>query len=244
MELGRPRRLWYLLLREFVVRANVRINIRERGKLIGIREVHNTWVDRGREYLASMLAYASLGPDTPERSDRIRYMSVGVGSNKQTVGGPADNPPISTQYPAGSDPLTSNGHEYDDDFPFVYDSVADDHNAITTLERPAKFTGNAGAYGVDNGDRWLIDDPNFFIAHLTLTELTLHGYFDGAVNQVAHSTHRPLVPVSEAGLHTDEAGVLPTTGTQAFNPIMAYVSFDTILVTTNVYVELIWSVKF
>jgi hypothetical protein len=61
---------------------------------------------------------------------------------------------------------------------------------------------------------------------------------------VAHPTHRPTVPLTEAGLHTDEAAVLPTAGTLPFNPVMAYVSFDTILVTPNTVVEFIWSVKF
>lgn len=243
MELGRHCCSWYVLFGERVVRTNVRIEVRELGKLVGLREVHNTWVDRGRAYLAGMLAYASNGPDVAERSDRIRYMSVGIGSETQSVGGLADIPPLDTMYPVGSDPLATDGHTYDDDFPYVWDGVGD-HNAITTLERPAKFSGNAAAYGVDNGDRWLIDDPYFFIAHLTLTELTLHGVITGAFNQVAHVTHRPLVPITEAGLHTDEAAVLPTTGTSPFNPIMAYVSFDTILVTTNTVIEFIWSVKF
>jgi hypothetical protein len=225
------------------VRTNVRIEVRERGKLMGTREVHNVWVDRGREYLASMLAYASSGPDVAERNDRVRYMSVGIGSNRQGFGGVADVPPISTQYPSGSDPLGTNGHQYDESFPYIWDGVGD-HNTITTLERPAKFTGNANTYGVDGNDRWLIDDPYFFTAHLTLTEITLHGVITGSFNQVAHVTHRPLVPITEAGLHTDEAAVLPLNGTLPFNPLMAYVSFDTILVTTDIVVEFIWSVKF
>lgn len=225
------------------MRTNVRIEIRERGKLIDLRETHNTFLPRGKEWLASLVALTSQDPDVGERSERIRYMGVGIGGVKQQRSDLSDVAPMSTQYPAGSDPQSTSGKEYDDSFPYIWDGT--NHNIITTLERPVRTTGGANPYGTAAAsDRWLIDDPDFFNTHLTPTEATIHGVIGSGGAPVYNNSTRPQVPVSEAGLFIDETDVDPTDGTTPYKPIVAYVTFGTIVVNQHISVELIWSVKF
>lgn len=217
----------------------MRINIRERGKLVGKREVHNTWVDRGREYLAGMIGYSSYSPDTPERSDRVRWFGAGIGGHQQTSTIPSV---VDTAYPAGSDPLSTSGKEYREDFPFVYQ--APNHNPITTLERPVRITGGSNPYGsAAPTDRWMVTETSnrLIMTHLTLTELTVHAIIDATVNEVVYAPF-VLVPLSEAGLFTDEPG--NAAAGVPFATIMTYVTFDTISLTNDIDVEFIWSVKF
>jgi hypothetical protein len=223
---------------------NVCINIRERGKLVGKREVHNIWVDRGRQYLAEMCAYASFGPDTPERSDRIRYMGVGIGGVQQSMVVPAL---VETAYPADGDGIrpgfVTNGNEYREDFPFILNpSPPPQYGSIANLERPVRVDGSTNPYSTAlAGDRWLVDETfnHFFTTHLTLTEVTVHGIVSGLTSDVVYAPFT-LVPLSEAGLFTSE--VSPT-GTP-FSTLVAYVTFDTIPLTTSIEIEFIWSVKF
>lgn len=58
---------------------------RERGKIVrGTRRTgRNIWTLTGREYLARLMSYASYGPDTPSRNDRIRYVGFGVGTTPE-----------------------------------------------------------------------------------------------------------------------------------------------------------------
>lgn len=211
---------------------NVLIKVFERGKLRETRSGHNVWVDRGNEYLASMIAYASFGPDTPERNERVRYMGVGIGGVEQALLSIANSAPLSTSYPAGSDPHATTGNEYSDTYPI--------DPLIGTLERPIRVTGGSTAYPGDPGDVWLIDAPNFWSTHASLYELTLHGLLDGPAGDVIYAPFTQM-PLSEVGLFTDEAGVDIS---DPFSPLVAYFSFDTIVMTTDVVLELVWSVKF
>jgi hypothetical protein len=225
------------------VRANnVRIEIRERGKLMGTRLVHNTWVDRGCAYLASSIALSSFGPDVAEREDRVRYFGVGIGGYQQQAVVPAA---VDTAYPAGSDPFGTVGNEYREDFPFIVNSSPPpSHLPITTLERPVRITGGSNPYSTAvAGDRWLVDTPSFWVTHLTTTELTVHARIDPGAGDVVYGSFVD-VPLSEAGLFTDEAAVDPTDGTAPFKPLMTYVTFDTITLSSSVVLEFIWSVRF
>lgn len=224
------------------MRSNVHITIRERGKLIGRREGHNVWVDRGRQYLAESIALTSFGPDVAERTDRLRYFGAGIGGNRQ-VGIPIAA--VDTAYPAGSDPFTTTGKEYSKSFPFIHDIGPPlSHSPLTTLERPVRITGGSNPYGsAVVGDRWLVDTPDFFTSHLTLTEATVHAVIDGTGGDIAYGGFTD-VPLSEAGLFMDEAGVDPTDGTVPFKPLMAYITFDTITLNSSLQLEFIWSVRF
>lgn len=224
------------------MRPNVHIKIREHGKLIGTRSGHNVWVDHGRQYLAGLMAYSSFGPDTFERTDRVRYFGVGIGGYQQSAVIPAA---VDTAYPAGSDPLTTAGNEYREDFPFIHDSGPPvTHTAITTLERPVRIIGGSNPYGsAVAGDRWLVDTPDFFVSHLTTTELTVHAIIDATVGDVVYGAFTS-VPIAEAALFTDEPGVVPTDGTTPFKPLVAYITFDTITLNSSIQLEFIWSIRF
>jgi len=225
------------------VRAdNVHIKIREHGKLIDERSGHNVWVERGRQYLAEIMAYASYGPDTFERADRIRYFGVGIGGFQQQAIVPAA---LDTAYPVGSDPFATSGKEYREDFPYIHDSGPPvTHSPLTTLERPVRITGGANPYGTAVvGDRWLVNTPNFFTTHLTLFEVTVHAVIDCTAGDIVYGAFTD-VPISEAGLFTDELAVDPTDGTVPFKPLMAYITFDTITLNSSLQLEFIWSIQF
>src|SRR5690606_30814865 len=118
------------------------------------------FTEYGRSWLASLVSYTQFDPDVAERNDRIRYMGVGVGSKEQSSS-LAGIAPITTLYPAGYDPHTTSGNEYNDDFPVI--------PLIGTLERPVKLSGSTSdAYDTaPSTDVWLIDTPNFFITHMS-----------------------------------------------------------------------------
>jgi hypothetical protein len=218
------------LLGELEVRANVHIIVRERGKVVDRREGHNVVIDAGRAWLASLLACNSFDPDVPERTDRVRYMGVGIGGKQQ--GDPAANSaPIVTAYPPGFDPNATSGNEYFDQYPIL--------PLITTLERPVRLSGTQNPYDTAPGtDVWLIDDPNFISTHITLTEATFHGRID--VGDIVYGTFTTM-PLSEAGLFTTMS---PVSKFSSYSPAIAYFSFDTIQKTSTNEIELIWSLRF
>ncbi len=211
---------------------NVSIKVYERGKLKTSRSGHNVWVDRGRQYIAEMLGYTNSVP-TAERSDRVRYAQWGIGGTQQTLPVVADIAPLSVSYPAGSDPNATTGNEYRKAYPI--------DPLITTLERPVRITGGANPYGTaPPTDEWLVKDPDIFVSHLSLYEMTVHVNVDCTAGQIVYGTF-PQMPLSEVSLCTDEA----TVGTALpFSTAVAYFSFDTILVNVNHVLELIWRVRF
>ena len=230
------------------MRDNVLINIRERGKLVGTRVGHNVWIDRGRQYLAEMIGYRLLGPDTPERNERLRYMQVGIGGNKQSrydlFGSLPAMPspkltyyapsPLAYSYPPGYDPNATTGNQYNMSYPI--------NPLISTLERPVRLLGTDTPYPGDPGDKdyWLVDTPKLFHTHTALSELTTHAIVSGSDGDTLYGFFTEM-PLSEAGLVIDEAG----TGMHvAYNPVVAYFTFDTILLTADLELELIWSVRF
>lgn len=215
------------------MKANVRIEMRERGKLVDVREGHNIFLERGRIWLAQMIGLVQHLPDTPTRSDRIRYMGVGVGGKEQSNISVATTAPITTLYPAGSDPEASGGNDYDDTFPVS--------PIINTLERPVKITGSTtDPYATaPASDVWLIDTPNFFTTHLTLTEATFHGRLEAS--DVNLGGFLPQVPLSEVALLTDEAGVDLNA---PYSPAVGYFSFATMTKLPNSEIMFTWSVRF
>ena len=215
------------------MRANVRIEVRERGKLMEIREGHNLFLFHGREWLAELISYSQFDPDVASRVDRIRYMGVGVGSKQQGNIPLATTPPVTTLYPAGYDPNATTGNEYYDQYPVS--------PLITTLERPVKLSGSTTQPypTAPPSDQWLIDAPDFIVTHLSLTEATFHGRIFGGSAML--SGFFTALPLSEAALFTNELSVskyIP------YSPAVAYFSFDTIQKTLTNDIELIWSVRF
>ncbi len=220
------------------MKNNVLINVYERGELAEQREGHNVWVDRGRQYLAEMVGYSSYTGPVAERSDRIRYMGLGIGGSRQNRNDLTDSAPLSTSYPAGEDPNATTGSTYRKEYPIS--------PLITTLERPIRITGGTNPYSsAAPTDVWLIDTPDLFFTHQSLYEVTVHGFVDCSAGQVIYGPWSSM-PISEMALFTDESGALAPVVAKSFpySPLVAYFSFDTILLNVNSAVEVIWRVRF
>lgn len=201
------------------VRNNLRIVARERGKIIARRDGHNIWLDLGREYLASLISYASYGPDTPERNDRIKYMGFGIGGTRQVAPGVANASPLVSAYP-GSNAQT------------------DLDPTVTTLERPVRISGSTTipSSPYSGSDVWLgtIQAPPI---HSTPSQVTFRRLF--LQTEISYSSYT-TVPLSEVMLFTSAAS---PTG-QPFNTGVAYDTFDSISKTGAFDFEVEWSVRF
>ena len=79
--------------------CNVRIVIRERGKIKKVVEGHNVWTNSGREYSAQRKILREDG--TPYRADYIDYIGLGSGVYEETVGVDRLNTPIAWDAAAG-----------------------------------------------------------------------------------------------------------------------------------------------
>ncbi len=201
---------------DIVVKQNLIITARERGKIVARREGHNIWLNLGREYLAQLIAYASMAGPTAERDDRIRYMGLGVGGSRQLQIGVANAAPIVTAYP-GTNAQT--------------DSDAD----VLTLERPVRISGGETAYPGIGTDVWLgqIAAP---AEHPLVTQTKFIRVFD--VSEVSYGSFLS-VPLSEVGLFTGAAS--PTVYN---NTMVAYDTFDTISKTSAFELEIDWTIRF
>lgn len=199
------------------VRQNLIITARERGKIMARREGHNIWLDLGREYLASLIAYLSFGPDTPERNDRIKYMGFGIGGTRQLAPSVANFPPMSTAYPGTN-------------------AQTDTDPTVTTLERPVRISGTTSVPPYNAGDVWLgqIQAPS---PHVTPSEVTFRRLFSTA--EISYSTFL-TVPLSEVALFTSLANPVGV----PLNTAVAYDTFDTISKTGAFELEVAWTVRF
>lgn len=201
------------------VQSNLRIIVRERGKIVQRREGHNIWLDVGREYLAQLIALSAIGPDVPERNDRIKYIGFGIGGTRQTSPAVANTPPMSVAYP-GTNMQT------------------DLDPTITRLERPVRVSGSTTAPSDPYSplDLWLgtIQAP---VVHTTAHEVTFRRVF--TQTEISYSTFL-TVPLSEVGLFTSAANPIG----QPYNRPVAYDTFDVLSKTGAVSTELEWTVRF
>lgn len=201
------------------VRNNLKMTVRERGKLVTVRDGHNIWVDLGREYLASLIALASYGPDTPERDDRVKYIGFGIGGTRQIAPGVANSAPMSVAYPGTN-------------------AQTDLDPLVTTLERPVRVSGSTTSPSdpYSPSDVWLgaVQAPPI---HSTPTEVTFRRLF--LQTEISYSSFTS-VPLSEVGLFT--AAASPTG--QPHNTLVAYDTFDTLSKTGAFEIEVEWTVRF
>lgn len=201
---------------EIEVKSNLILTARERGKIVQRREGHNIWLNLGREYLASLIAYGSFGPLSPERDDRIRYMGLGIGGSRQIALGVANADPLLTAYPGTN--------------------VQTDIDAtVTRLERPVRVAGSSDPYPGQVGDTWLgqVQAP---ATHLTPTSVTFQRLF--GETDVSYAPFLS-VPVSEIMLFTGNAnpGVHNNIG-------VAYDTFDSLSKTNAFELEILWTIRF
>lgn len=198
------------------VKQNLSIIARERGKIVARRDGHNIFLNLGREWLAQLIAYSSFGPLTGERDDRIRYMGVGIGGNRQLQLGTANSSPIVGPYP-GSNAQT------------------DSDAGVTELERPVRLSGSTDPYPGQGADVWLgqVQVPP---VHPLSSQTTFSRVFTST-----ELSYGPLlsVPLSEIMLFTANAdpNVYNNNG-------VAYDTFDTLSKTTAFELEVNWTIRF
>ena len=211
------------------LKSNLKITVRERGKIVMRREGHNIWLNSGRLYLAQLISYATFGPDTFFTDLRIRYMGFGIGGNQASPFSDLD-PLLATHYPGT--------HIYSDTDP-----------TQQRLERPVRQSWTTplptlpvGIYPVlayDPGDVFQTQvDPAIvepvvtartFSTSFSTTDFNGPGAFPGFFLQV---------PLSEIALFA--AGGLNTYGALA----AAYDTFDPIPKTQNFGFDVQWTVRF
>lgn len=158
-------------------------------------------------------------------------MGFGIGGNRQTIPS-AVAPPLSVSYPSGSDPNATTGDEYKREFP--------SDPLITSLERPVRISGGSLAYPGDPADVWLVQDPNF-VSYVPMPGvMSFHGVVNAAAGDMLYGPFTEM-PLSEVGLFLSDSNV-----NNAFNAgkLVAYYSFDTILLNPNTKMELVWTVSF
>lgn len=204
------------LLETIEVKQNLILTARERGKIVARREGHNIWLNLGREYLAQLIAYSSMTGPTAERDDRIRYMGVGVGGNRQVTLGVANSAPIVTAYP-GTNVQT------------------DSDLTLQHLERPVRVNGSEDPYPGQGADEWIgqVQAP---ATHPLATQTTFSRIF--TTSDVSYGSF-VSVPLSEIMLFTGSANknVYNNTG-------IAYDTFDTISKTAAIEFEANWTIRF
>jgi hypothetical protein len=198
------------------VKSNLRLTLRERGKIVARREGHNIWLNTGRQYIAELLAYKQFAPDLTQRDDRIKYMGLGIGGTRQLATATADAYPMTDYGLVGAFTQT------------------DLDPAITKIERPVRVSGAVGVPVA--GDAWLsqVGAPPSFA---TLFEVTFSCAFTQL--QVSYAIYN-TVPLSEIGLFTSLA--LPNQ-TSNIGSMVAYDTFDTLSKTLAVELEVLWTLK-
>lgn len=204
------------LFENIEVRQNLKLIARERGKIVARRDGHNIWVNLGREYLASLIAFATISPDTTERDDRIKFMGLGIGGTKQLAPGTANAAPISP--------------------PYVGTNVQTDLDpTVTKIERPVRLSGGDSAYPGIATDVWLgsVQAP---ATHALATEVTFRRVF--TQTEISYPPFLS-VPLSEIGLFT--SAVNPILHQNTF---VAYDTFDTISKTVALELEVEWTIRF
>lgn len=201
------------------VKQNLELTLRERGKIVERRTGHNIFLDLGREWLANLVSFESFGPDVPFRNDRIKYMGLGIGGNRQLaagVGNIASIPPMSVSYPG-----TNNQTDVDP--------------SVTVLERPVRVSGSESTYPGVSGDAWVgiigSADPLSVVNQVTFRRVFVQ-------TEVSYGSFIK-VPLSEVGLFTSAADP----ENYQNNPV-AYDTFDTLTKTTAFELEVVWTLRF
>ena len=160
------------------VESNLSLTLLDNGKVVDERVGHNIFLDIGREWLAHLIAYKT--PSTLEtfRDDRVLYMGLGIGGNRQLALSTANTPPLSTSYPGTN-------------------IQSDTNPKVQRLERPVRLEGDY------SGEVWLgVIQPATFPSG---REVQFRRSF--GINEVSYGLYLS-VPLSEVALFTQEANPL------------------------------------
>lgn len=208
------------------VKQNLKMTIRERGKIIARREGHNIFVDLGREWLSRLISFSSYSPDVFQRDDRVRYMGFGIGGTRQLALATANSSPIG----GAGDPYAANSATG-----IGGNTQTDLDRTVTRLERPVRVSGGSSNYPGVSGDRWLgqIQAP---AEHPSGTSVLFRRLFlQDEVSYMPFSS----VPLSEIGLFTASANPI-----FYLNTLIAYDTFDTLSKTSAISIEVEWTFNF
>jgi hypothetical protein len=217
----------YRLTDALQVRSNLELTMRERGKIVARRKGHNIWLNLGRQYLAQLITYNSFSGSTgtPLRNDRMQYMGLGIGGNRQLALTTANASPL------GASPPSPNGA-----YPGT-NAQTDTDPTVTTLERPVRVSGGVTVYPYYPSDVWLsqveapawsVDDVPYDSTFSVLFEQT----------DISYAPYL-TVPLSEVALFTSAANVNIYN-----NTAVAYDTFDTISKTNAFDLEIQWVIRF
>lgn len=198
------------------VKQNLKLTMRERGKIVARREGHNIWLNLGREYLSQLIAYSLMAPLTTVRDDRIRYMGLGIGGTRQLIPSLANAAPFSTTYPGTN-------------------AQTDDDPDVQKLERPVRLSGGSSVPPYNVADVWLgqVTAPADFS---TTNQVKFTRLF--TQTEISYTPYS-VVPLSEIMLFTNAANpnVYNNTG-------VAYDTFETVSKTNAFELEAEWVIKF
>jgi len=240
------------LFDEVKIRSNVLVTLRDKpgGHIVEERRGHNIFLNYGREWLSELIALNT--GYTPFRSDRIRYMSFGVGGTSQVV---------------ASATMRSTGVGG-----YGYTGFPDDWNYSNPANLSTGGFGGAGAgdpaqtdtdpavtgleYPVQVTDQDYYDDaaaPASFPAAGIARFTAVLGY-----NEVSFGAFTS-VPISEIGLFTEsvpfqnvpplDEGIQVTPPIPAKPPLgvrymVAYHTFDSLSKTSAFVLQVDWELRF
>lgn len=219
------------------VKSNLRIEARERGKLVTVREDHNIFLDVGREWLAHHVALAAMPPyatfaaaaDYYQPHRMPRYMCFGVGGNKQAYPKAAFLQAPLNLYAATSPVWPP---------PFTQ---TDTDPAVFALESPVITSMNAHAVP-EQGCKWLaqIAKPSFPGGSPGEVKFT-RVFMEAEISEPPFD----LVPLSEIGLFVDEVpAAFPFTKPTVPGSMIAYNTFNTISKTNAIAIMVDWTFRF
>lgn len=213
---------------DIVIKQNLKLTARERGKIVERREGHNIFVNVGREWLSKIVSYDSLpsvgvAPSHPASAaeyHRIRYIGFGIGGDAQTA--PAA---LFTAAPFNAYPWDDHTFTQTDSDPTVY-----------ALESPVPITSTGSSF--PNDYQWVgqvVAPPEYpQPGHVRYSRIFVEAEltFGGA----------PLMPVSEVALFTNAAAY--NLKPEGSGPVIAYDTFNTLNKTNAIAIEIEWTLKF
>ena len=228
------------------MKPNVHIVVRERGKIVTTRDLHNIWTVYGRTWLGTLLGL-DVG-DVAEHVGGIKYIGFGMGSVTQNQRYMVEGTPLNSIYLISSAPTSG----------YTFDETSPTSPEINSLELPVTVvpTTTSDVYNSPSGEDWRVTpiyttgyDADPWHARPNSTSPsnavrfnygTEHNRLEALVfgRPVAGSEY-PFMPISEIGLFADDADP-----DDPFAPPVTYANFDTIQVSDQTDLYVTWDIVF
>lgn len=201
------------------------------GQTVARRHSHNIFINYGRDWIAHLIGLASV--DTPFRSDRVKYVGVGIGGAQQTFASADIRDPAKHNHPG---------------FPDVWPTGAGSGDPGQTHTDPA-VTGLEWPVLVDVGEYYkIISQDHTFPSTGVIRFTTVFGEAELSYGGVTN------VPISEIGLFTQR--IDSDLGGQTTPPVVwsgqsyvekamvAYNQFPSLPKTTGFVLQVDWELRF